>query len=171
VIDASSTGLRGLSLGGDRFFCRDGLLEVWLAMLVDRMSRGTTPAWQRGLLDEWRSQATVRFDGVMTAELDPYFSDGAADGGSPSSAERRAELTRICREVRAEIERGALTPGPLTRRVLGYGYLGEDERPSLLRIADSMLWLLEGGGRSPSVEVCAEKTSENKDLWSSGKVR
>ena len=146
----SALGLRGLALGDDRFFCRDGLLEVWLALLVDRMAEQALEAWQESLVAEWRSQATVRFSGVMTSQHDPYVDRRA----------RIDELATVCLELRGALAEGRLVPGPLARRVLRFGVLGlanedldrilragTETHAGLVRVADSMLWLL---GRAPS---------------------
>jgi hypothetical protein len=130
--DTRSFGLRALALGDDRFFCRDGLLEVWLAMIVDRMSERPLAAWQQSLTSEWRSQVTVRFSGMMTAELDPYI----------DRDERRRVLVDVCVELRDELDRGKHEPGPLARRVLAFSTIGLERGAGLLRVADSMLWLL-----------------------------
>ena len=133
----TSPGLRGLALGDDRFFCRDGLLELWLAILVDRMGEGPLEPWQESLIAEWRSQATVRFSGVMTSELDRHL-DGE---------DRISEVAQLCDEIRGELAGGVFEPGPLARRVMGFGVTADAMDAGLLRIADSMLWLL-GRGRN-----------------------
>lgn len=166
----TGTGLRGLALGDDRFFCRDGLLEVWLAILVDRISEEPMAAWQRGLAAEWRSQATVRFDGVMMAELDRHV----------DRAERAEALARICLELRGAIVDGRLEPGPLARRVMGLGGAElrlDERRDGLVRVADSMLWLLgrqpTGDRRPPTRRARGSRpeVAENTKLWWDGEVR
>lgn len=164
----TAPGLRGLALGADRFFCRDGLLEVWLATLVDRMSQESRAPWQESLIEEWRSQATVGFSGVMTSQLDRYV----------DREERRDELTRICVELRGALAAGQLEPGPLTRRVLGLrarpAVDGSDEHPAdgslephgdrgagLLRVADSMIWLLR---HRRTDDVSARSRGEHEPL-------
>jgi hypothetical protein len=134
-LDAAAThsGLRKLGLDGRSFFCRDGLLEIWYAVVVDALE-ATEPSadWQLALAAEWRSQATVRFAGVMTAELDRYV----------RAPKPRATLAALCRRLRDDLEGEALPPGPLTRRVSKDRWADDETRHGLLRIANAMLWLL-----------------------------
>ena len=143
-------GMRWLGLDGIGFFSRDGLLALWLALLVDDVEAGSSEPWERGLAAEWRSQVTVCFDGVMTSELDAHLRDP----------------TR-CRRLRGEVERRVAEPGPLTRRIEGNRWGRPATWAGLGRVADAMLWLLD----TPAPTLSARALEELRPALTSAPSR
>ena len=126
----NATGLRSLELGGTSFYLRDGLMEVWLAVVADTLA-GTDTPWLQRLRDDLRYQATVVFDGWLAARLDPHL----------TSAERRRQFTELCHRLRAELDSGQFVKGPLASRV-GSGRWNAAMAARLVRVTDAVLWLL-----------------------------
>lgn len=127
---------------GQGFWCRDGLLEVWLAMLVDeidRTQRGDDALRMGTLRDCLYQHATIRFSGSKEAVLDPTLAgEGLCD-----------RVLAVSRELRRRIARGEAEPAPgtLARRI-GGALWAQDGWPSrLLRVADSFVWIIEVASR------------------------
>lgn len=137
VEQAFAVGLRWLELRGRGFWCRDGLLEVWLAMLVDEIdARSATPneanAWMAALREDWHAQATTVFDGVMTSSLDAHL----------SSHIQQQQLMQLCRNLREQLAAGNYRPAGLAHRVGAARWQQADIHSRLLRVADALLYLL-----------------------------
>jgi hypothetical protein len=123
---------------GQGFWCRDGLLEVWLAMLVDEIDATAADA-QGGDLRAAREclyeHATITFSGDKRAQLDTVL---------PSDTRCR-HMVSLGRRLRDRVAAGDAEPrqGSLARRI-GGGLWQQHEWPRrVLRVADSFLWLLE----------------------------
>lgn len=126
-----ATGLRSLELSGTSFYLRDGLMEIWLALIVDSLGETQTD-WLRRLRDDLRYQATIVFDGHLAARLDAHLCD----------PERIHTFVQLCRTVRSGLAGDAFVPGPLAARVGGARWQS-DLSPRLLRVTDAVLWLTE----------------------------
>jgi len=128
---------------GQGFWCRDGMVEVWLALLVDELDQrageagGDLPAWLGRLRAQWLEQVSVIYRGLVSSSLDDLVSDEA----------RRQELVDLMRVLRDRIAGGAHTaaPGSVARAVGGAVFERERFDDQILRVADSFLWLLETG--------------------------
>ena len=125
----NATGLRSLALGGSAFYLRDGLMELWLAVMVDALA-GDSAEWVRRMQRDMREQATIVFDGLLTAELDAHM----------SSASRVERFVSECRDVRDRLASGTFSPGPLAARIGGARWDSEMP-PRLVRVTDAVLWL------------------------------
>jgi hypothetical protein len=136
---------------GRGFWCRDGLLEVWLATLVDaldaRASWGGAQGsnrWLKLLRDHWYDHATIGAGCDTSARLDDHLADEP----------RRHTLLALCHAAR---ERIAFDDRPLrsslTWRVGERVELWQREGSTrrMLRVADSFIWLLDDAvGDGPS---------------------
>ena len=128
------SGMRWTEYQGRGFFTRDGLLEVWLAIVVDEIDRRPgRAAFMASLRDDFQAQATVVFDGIVETRLDPHL---GCDG------DRRA-LVALCRELRERLVSGDKPKGPLADRVAGSRWEREDTLAGLSRVAAAFLWLLD----------------------------
>jgi hypothetical protein len=66
VVGSSYTDFKG-----NGFWARDGQVEVWLYLLVEEINLiKDAPSWLKKLQEEWHIQATVGFNGCVTAGLD-----------------------------------------------------------------------------------------------------
>ncbi len=127
---------------GQGFWCRDGMVEVWLALLVDELDErggdasGELPPWLLQLREQWIEQVSVIYRGLVSSSLDDWVSND----------KRQQELVDLIRPLRARLARGAVRPvaGSMARRVGGAVFERDRATDQLLRIADSFLWLLEG---------------------------
>jgi hypothetical protein len=129
--------MRWTEFRGTGFWSRDGLVEIWLAALVDEIDRsGSTPSdWLVAMRNDWLSQASVTFDGLMESRLDDHI-----DG------ERKCHhAIALCRSVRDQLQRGQRPDGPQARRIGGPRLQRDDAPEGLMRVAGSFLWLLESG--------------------------
>ena len=141
---ADLPGPRYTEYRGVGFWCRDGLLEVWLATVVDELDRmqraKPLPPWLRRLRDDWRAQATIVYDGVVTCRLDDHVVD----------EHRRAELSELCRHI-GELIHSAdrQIAGTLTRRVAGTRWTRADTSARLERITGAFLWVLDPQQQAP----------------------
>lgn len=133
--------MRWTEYRGRGFFCRDGLLELWLALVVDELDRrgGGEGAWAATLREDFRIQATVAFDGIMETRLDPHL---------PGESQRRS-LASLFAQLRERLARGDGAPGPLARRVGGERWARHETAAGLARIAGAFLWLLEPAAPAP----------------------
>ena len=131
---------RALELAGHTFYLRDGLLQVWLAVMADALAADAQPAaWKWRLEDDFRYQATLRFDGLLAARLDPHL-DGTGDGERDA---RREAFVTLVRRVRAQVADPSLSLGPLAERLCG-DRCRRSVRKRLARIADALLWMSRG---------------------------
>lgn len=147
-------GIRFTEYRGRGFFCRDGLLEVWLAIVVDELDgeAGLAPDWLARLRDDFRAQATVVFDGLMETRLDPHLTSEA----------RRQRMVSLCHRVAQRLHQrhapgrhpGLGRENPmaesLAARVGGRRWSRGDTIAGLSRINDSFIWLLEAASAMPS---------------------
>lgn len=124
--------VRWTEFRGRGFWSRDGLLELWLALLVDELDRQEAAGWKKRMRDDWLTQATIVFDGVMSAQLDDHIDDDA----------KRLEAIGLCRRLRCALE-APLPPGQHAERVAGERLSREDTLAGLCRLADAFVWLLE----------------------------
>ena len=123
--------VRALEIGGRAFYLRDGLMEVWLAVIVDKLAEEShPPAWKGRLARDLREQSTLVFDGLVSASLDAHL----------TTPERLEEFVRICHEVRTALASDDFRAGP-TARVLGSGRWNDDMGRRLTRVTDAVLWL------------------------------
>lgn len=128
-----ATGVRALELAGSAFYLRDGLMQVWLAVLADTLSDDVRPAaWKWRLEDDIRYQATLVFDGLLVANIDAHL----------TTPDRLTEFVAICRDVRGRLASDRFEAGPLARRV-GSGRWDAGMAPRLVRVTDAVLWLAE----------------------------
>jgi hypothetical protein len=127
---------------GTGFWCRDGLLEVWLATLVDTLDTRANwggadgnNRWLKQLRDQWYDQATIT--GCDTsARLDDHVADEP----------RRRTLLALCHGARERIAFDVRPlKGSLAWRVGARVALWQREGSArrLLRMADSFIWLLD----------------------------
>jgi hypothetical protein len=124
--------MSGIACRGRAFWCRDGLLELWLALLCDEIDSRAEPQLG-GLRALLHDGASVRFDGLRQVSLDP-LSDARLD-----------DLAALCRTARTRV-RAEPPRGTLSLR-LARGRWGDPAvAAGLERVADSLLWLLETGG-------------------------
>lgn len=125
---------------GRGFWARDSVLELWLFVLsleIDGASQ--TPPWLLNARDDWRLQATVGFQGCVSASLDEHLGDDTS----------RVSLL-LC--VAASARRRLLDYGPVVpRRVLnsfglgGGGTFQADLDPAVvLPVAEAFTALLQG---------------------------
>jgi hypothetical protein len=139
--ESAPHGVRWTAFRGLGFWSRDGLLQIWLALLVDDLDDppSSSTAWLQALCDDWRLLASIRFNGLIESQLDDHIDDEP----------KRREAIVFCRRVRARIaeqtSHGASWGGPLARQVGGSRLGREDTQRGLLRTADAFLWLLERG--------------------------
>jgi len=122
---------------GQGFWCRDGLLEVWFAMLVDEIDASAADAGaDLGAARECLYEhATIRFSGEKKAALDPVLASRA----------RYGHMVSLVRRLRDRVAAGTGEParGSLAHRI-GGGLWQQPQWPArVLRVADSFLWLLE----------------------------
>jgi hypothetical protein len=130
----ASFGLRQLELSGRSFYCRDGLLEIWLAVMADELAGAGEP-WLTALRDELALLARVRFDGLMCAELDRHL----------GTAARVAAFGALCQAVRGRLLDHGFAPGALATEIGGARWSAA--MPArVARIADAVLWLLQPNG-------------------------
>jgi hypothetical protein len=127
----NATGLRSLELAGSTFYLRDGLMELWLAVIVDALA-GKDVEWMHRLRDDLRYQATIVFDGLLAARLDAHL----------ITEERLHEFVELCRRVRTELSEGHFALGPLAAR-LGAERWDTEMAPRLVRVTDAVLWLAD----------------------------
>ncbi len=126
------TGLRALEVQGSQFYLRDGLLEVWFAVMADALAADEQPAqWKWRLEDDLRYQATLVFDGLLSACLDGHL--------APQS--HLDAFVGLCRHVRHELSTGDFAAGPLATRV-GSGRWNDGFALRLARVTDAFLWLV-----------------------------
>jgi hypothetical protein len=133
---------------GQGFWCRDGLLEVWLAMLVDEIDHADAhpDLADLGAARECLYQhATIQFSGEKKAAL-----DGVLQGEL-----RCGHMVSLGRRLRDRVAAGSGEPpdGSLARRIGGALWQQREWPTRVLRVADSFLWLLERPGQgqgSPS---------------------
>jgi hypothetical protein len=123
---------------GQGFWCRDGLLEVWLAMLVDEIDSNATDATGgdlRAARECLYEHATIRFSGEKKAALDAVLPSGA----------RCRHMVSLGRRLRDRVAAGTGEPlrGSLARRIGGALWQQPQWPARVLRVADSFLWLLE----------------------------
>jgi hypothetical protein len=142
--EESSFGLRKLELSGRSFYCRDGLLEIWLAVVADQLAAnqlaGAAEPWQAALREELALQARVKFNGLICAELDSHL----------GSVARVASFTALCRAVRARLLDQGFAPGALAMEIGGERW--SPAMPArLVRIADAVLWLLHPAGEAQAL--------------------
>jgi hypothetical protein len=135
------SGMRWTEYRGRGFYCRDGLLEVWLAVVVDELDRqGHLGASSlRSLRDDFHAQASVVFDGLMETRLDSHLPDDAS----------RLELVALCQRLAARLRGGERPAGPLAIRIGGERWARGETIAGLTRITAAFLWLLD----EPSVAV------------------
>lgn len=132
---------------GQGFWCRDGMVEVWLALLVDELDEqmrhggARHPRWLRGLREQWLEQVSVIYRGLVSSSLDDHVSNEG----------RRQELLGLIRPLRERLASGAVTPAPgsVARAVGGAVFERDRAVDQILRIADSFLWLLDGSLGAP----------------------
>lgn len=145
-----ATGLRALELAGSTFYLRDGLMQVWLAVLADTLSDDTRPAaWKWRLEDDIRYQATIVFDGLLVANIDAHL----------TTVSRLREFVAICRDVRRQLDGPRFEAGSLAARV-GAGRWDDRMAPRLVRVTDAVLWLAEQAGAG----ACGEPDTGFDDL-------
>jgi hypothetical protein len=128
--------MRWTEYRGRGFFCRDGLLEVWLALVVDELDRRPPESearWMSRLRDDFRTQATVAFDGIMETRLDPHL----------AGESQRRLLASLFEQLGARLARGERPEGPLAERVGGERWARRETLDGLSRIAGAFLWLLD----------------------------
>ncbi len=127
---------------GQGFWCRDGMLEVWLALLVDELDT-QAPAggteqdrWLRVLRDQWYQQVTVIYRGLVGSSLDEHLTTEA----------RRRVIVGVVRQLRDRTAAGETLPQPgsVARLVGGAVFERDGATAQILRVADSFLWLLDG---------------------------
>ncbi len=118
---------------GRGFWSRDGLLELWLALLVDELDRQQASGWKKRMRDDWLAQATIVFDGVMAAQLDDHIDDDA----------KRIEAIGLFKRLRDDLAAAPLPEKGHVARVAGARLAREDTRRGLCRLADAFVWLLE----------------------------
>ncbi|MBW2453844.1 MAG: hypothetical protein JRI68_05015 [Deltaproteobacteria bacterium] len=127
---------------GQGFWCRDGMVEVWLALLVDELDErggeagGELPRWLLRLREQWIEQVSVIYRGLVSSSLDDWVSNEG----------RRQELVGLIRPLRERLASGAVTPAPgsVARAVGGAVFERDRATEQILRVADSFLWLLDG---------------------------
>ncbi len=136
----SATGLRSLELAGSAFYLRDGLMELWLAIIADALRAHDRP-WMRRLRDDLSYQATLVFDGWLAARLDVHL----------TSPDRLSAFVVLCHDVRAALASGQFAVGPLAASV-GADRWDADMAPRLIRVTDAVLWLVDQAvlGSDPS---------------------
>lgn len=126
--------MRWTEFRGRGFFCRDGLLEIWLALVVDELDRACDGGLELGALrDDFRAQAMVAFDGLMETRLDAHLA---------GERERRS-LVAVCQRLRARLVQGERPSGPCADRVGGERWSRQDTLAGLARVAGAFLWLLD----------------------------
>ena len=141
AVASEADGVRWTEFRGRGFWSRDGLLEVWLAVLVDELDRRVDGApWMKSMRDAWLASANVSFNGLVSTELDAHID---------SEAKREVAIA-LCRDVRRRLDKEGADPGSMAaafgthaRRVGGTRWQRRDTAKGLLRVADSFLWLLE----------------------------
>ncbi len=127
---------------GQGFWCRDGMAEVWLALMVDeldeRARQDTTweDRWARQLRHQWYEQVTVIYRGLVASSLDDHL----------TIEPRRRAIVSLMRELRDRIASGDGLPSPrsVARMVGGAVFERDRGTEQILRVADSFLWLLDG---------------------------
>jgi hypothetical protein len=127
---------------GQGFWCRDGMAEVWLALMVDDLdlrARRDGPwqeRWARRLRDQWYEQVTVIYRGLVASSLDDHL----------DSEGRREAIVGAMQERRERTAAGQDRPSPrsVARMVGGAVFERERATEQILRVADSFLWLLDG---------------------------
>jgi hypothetical protein len=137
------TGLRSLELAGSHFYLRDGLMEVWLALVVDELDRvppHDRAPWMARMREDLHYQATIVFDGLLAARLDRHLDDEG----------KLRWFETLCRKLRSDLDAGAFTPGPFAARV-GAGRWDEAMPQRLTRVTDAVLWLTSGSGEPNAV--------------------
>jgi hypothetical protein len=123
--------MSGIAYRGRVFWCRDGLLELWLALLCEEID-AQAATHLRALRALLYDGASVQFNGLRQVDLDPQTTDDDA----------RRELVDLCRTARARL-RTAPPRGALAHR-LARGRWGDPAMAAgLERVADSLVWLLE----------------------------
>ncbi len=128
-----AVGVRSVELGGRAFFQRDGLMELWFAVLADALAEDERPAaWKWHLEDDLTYQATLIYDGLLVASLDAHL----------ATTDRIDELAALCRGVRGRLAEGDFSPGPLAQRV-GRARWRDELGPRLVRVIDAFLWLAD----------------------------
>jgi len=132
----SPRGTRWTEFRGQGFWSRDGLLQLWLALLVDEIDRRGTTGWLRAMRDDWLSQARISFEGLMSSQLDEHI----------DSEPRRQEAVALCRDVQQRLSRSELdaTIGLHARQIGGQRWQHEGTVAGLGRVAGSFVWLLDG---------------------------
>jgi hypothetical protein len=118
------------------------MVEVWLAMLVDELDdrgrdAGGHPRWLERLREQWIEQISVIYRGLVCSSLDALVNDET----------RRLRLVDLSRSLRERIASGTVRPpsGSVARAVGGAVFERDRFDEQILRVADSFLWLLDGG--------------------------
>jgi hypothetical protein len=152
VVSTSWTEYRGQG-----FWCRDGMVEVWLAMLVDELddSEGQGsghPRWLLRLREQWIEQISVIYQGLVCSSLDHLVSD----------EKRRQQLVDLIRPLRERLAMGKVAPAPgsVARAVGGAVFERDRFDEQILRVADAFLWLLEGSLAADEVRSWRRLLSE-----------
>lgn len=133
MVSSASVEVRWTEFRGRGFWSRDGLLQVWLAVLVDELDRRAVNGWQKHMRDDWLFTAGVSFNGLVSTQLDDHI----------NSDDKRMITIALCRDVRTKLDSELDVAGAHTARIGGSRLAREDTPRGLLRVADSFLWLLE----------------------------
>jgi hypothetical protein len=100
---------------GNGFWARDGQVEVWLYLLVEEITLiENAPSWLKKLQEEWHIQATVGFNGCVTAGLDE----------SIDTEEKRKCIISICKSVLEKVRNQG--PELTVKAEYSYGAGGPD---------------------------------------------
>lgn len=110
---------------GNGFWARDGQVEVWLYLLVEQIDLiENAPEWLKALQEEWHIQATVGFNGCVTAGLDQAL----------NTEEKRELILRLSQTVLEKLR----SQGPELTVKADYSY-GADGPETICDAADSRI--------------------------------
>ncbi len=120
-----------MELRGSVFYLRDGLMQLWLALVADAIHmRPDAAPWLTHVEADLRYQATIVFNGLLAARLDGHLETDA----------HLAQFVDMCEGVRHALNADHFTPGPLAAEVGRDRWT--DEMPArLVRVTDAVLWI------------------------------